>query len=779
MKRKGSITVFLALVLILLFSFVLTTLEAARIAGGKAYVQMVSAMAGDSVKAGYYYPMFERYGLFGIPASDENGYASESFPEGKIERYVTYMLNGLEGGLFVFDLPQIRILDKKTMLSDGAESFLEQLREQAALEITEKGLFGWIKEAGIQDAVQAGELYQKQETVMEETTAITQDLLKLMELTDGIRTGENGLYFDKNGKLQVNQHFLKQILPLSQEEFEEKYENQEIFNAVKEHLDSPKKRAEELAALLGEIKEQSAELSVLKVELEEYRERQKELMELLGQEMTKEQKEKLEAEQEILVRKQKEAIGLRDEKTEWMDIAQMDAMEQYENLKGLLEGVFLLYDDALELVERLERKQKAASLSIAAYEIFLKGKEAEISAELYAVFEGELQNMKLYAGMEEAGYHTGTMKKTLQENKGLLSKLCLPEYGEKKLEELIEAVQRISEDMCEYAADGLWFSYGTVAVTDETGKSAAEQLSKIISEGVLEFVGLSEEELSEREWSGTELPSAGLAKESAAENLLDCFKELSLLFEEKDILGILEEGLESSWNLLALEWYARTAFGCHGRELANTKALYEREYLLFGKQSDMENLCLAVLYLTALRMMFSMVTILKDPAKMQAIETLAVSVAGFTGVPLLLSAVKYTVLLLWSVEEALIETTALLSGKRIPVFSGEGRLSLQEVFTFSKTTVKKKADGIQETGGMKYEDYLTVLSLLQSIEKKAYRSMDLIQETMRFLYDDAFRMRNMVTGFTAEVRVSLVQKIRTGIWDVQGYRLCAECTEKY
>lgn len=779
MKRKGSITVFLALVLILLFSFVLTTLEAARIAGGKAYVQLVSVMAGDSVKAGYYYPMFERYGLFGIPAFDENGYMTESLLEKGMNGYVTYMLTGLEGGLFAFEAPKVKIEDKKTMLSDGGESFLKQIREQAALEIVEKGLSGWLLTEGMEDAVHAGELYQKQETVLEEISVVTQEVLKLMELTDGIRMGKHGLYFDNEGKLQVKRYFLKQILPISQEEFEEKYENEEVFNAVKGHLDSPKKRAEVLTGLLEEIKKQSTELSVLKVEIEGYRERQKEIMELLGKEMKSEQKETLEAEQAALAQKQKRAVELRDETTEWLDIAQMDAQEQYEGLKELLDGVFALYDDALEIVGSLEKKQKAARLSVIAYEGFLEGKKTEVSEELYTVFEEELQTMKFYAGMEEAGYDTGVMKKTLEKNRELLSELCLPEYEEKNRSELADAVRKISEDMELYAADGLWFSYGTVETSDTIGENAAEQLSKIVSEGVLAFVGISEEKLSKRGWSGTDLPSEHLERETTAGNLLSCFKELSVLFEKEGVLGLLKEGAECSWNLIALEWYARTAFGCYGRELEHTKALYEREYLLFGKQSDRENLCLAVLYLTALRMMFSMASILKNPGKMQEIELLSASVAGFTGVPLLVSVVKYTVLLLWSAEEALIETAALLSGKRLPVFAEELRLSLTEVFTFSKATVQQKAEKIKETGGMKYEDYLTVLSLLQSIEKKAYRSMDLIQETLRFQYEDAFRMRNMVTEFTAAVQTSLIQKIETGIWNLQGYRIYTECTETY
>ena len=68
---------FLSLVLVLLFSFVMTTLEAARIRGATAYFSMISDMAGDSVLASYYYPLFQNYRIFGVDAGDEEGFFTQ------------------------------------------------------------------------------------------------------------------------------------------------------------------------------------------------------------------------------------------------------------------------------------------------------------------------------------------------------------------------------------------------------------------------------------------------------------------------------------------------------------------------------------------------------------------------------------------------------------------------------------------------------------------------------------------------------------------------------
>jgi hypothetical protein len=55
-----------------------------------------------------------------------------------------------------------------------------------------------------------------------------------------------------------------------------------------------------------------------------------------------------------------------------------------------------------------------------------------------------------------------------------------------------------------------------------------------------------------------------------------------------------------------------------------------------------------------------MVMIIKQPDRMAELEALSAGVAGFTGIPVLAAVVKYGALLLWSVEEALVEVSALL-----------------------------------------------------------------------------------------------------------------------
>ena len=249
MRKKGSITVFLTLLLVLLFSLVLTTFEAARITGGRAYIQMISRMAADSAQAQYYYPLFQEYGLLGVLA-DNGGFFAEDKLKKTLEEDVMYALGGLRGGFLSFDKPVVTIMGQSTMLSDDAKYFLAQVREIALLEGTKDVLSELLPEAEIKDAAQAPKIYKEQEKVLAQTATITQEFLRLMELVDGVETQEDGLCFDQEGKLRTNKVFVKRICGLSQEELSEKFKNAEIYDAVKDNFYSPKEHTEELLSLI-------------------------------------------------------------------------------------------------------------------------------------------------------------------------------------------------------------------------------------------------------------------------------------------------------------------------------------------------------------------------------------------------------------------------------------------------------------------------------------------------------------------------------------------------
>lgn len=70
---RGSVTVFASLTLLLVASFLLTLLEAARVKGLDAYSRMQRTNAMESVFSGYDRELFERYGIFLLDGSYGSG----------------------------------------------------------------------------------------------------------------------------------------------------------------------------------------------------------------------------------------------------------------------------------------------------------------------------------------------------------------------------------------------------------------------------------------------------------------------------------------------------------------------------------------------------------------------------------------------------------------------------------------------------------------------------------------------------------------------------------
>lgn len=769
----------MSLVLVLLFSFLMTTLEAARIRGATAYLSMLSELAGDSFLATYYYPLFQNYRLFGVDAGEEEGYFSEEGMEEMLKDNITFGTDGLSGGLLRFQSTGVTGLEYKTILSDGGTEFLRQIRQQTVLDGFSLALRELFSEEQFTEAGVVGEIYREQEEALAVTATVTAELLNLMELVDGIRMGEQGIAFAEDGKMQANESFIKQLLPLEQAEIKAGYDNTEVFRAISGGFFQADRAAGRIESLIVQAQSLGNSIAWAEHMIFGYQVQIKELKEEYQAEKERLEKEKEPDETELLkLEKRLEEVKLLLQAEEnakrgyeiSRSTALYEAKTQYRELKEKLEAVQSLLKEALKVVERLEKKQWAAKLAVEAYEIFLDGMQPKLSEELYQVFLEELDKMRIYAGLEERGFSLELIEQSLQSNQTLLEELSLSGFSEGKLFTVLEEMASVKRRMASYTVDGLWFSYGEIVVAKETRKNVTGFLSELLTTGVLSLVGVSEEEQSDRSLSGEDLPSAGLEKEGLLEELMACIDEVRALFQTGGIGEVLLAAGNAALDETALELYSMRYFHSYGEDTPYTRLNYEREYLIFGHEEDKSNLLSMVLYLVAIRALLSMVMILKQPDRMVQLEALSTGVAGFTGIPVLAAVVKYSVLLLWSVEEALVEVSALLQGKRIPVV-GVGTVSFEELFFINKAVIERKSQRIPDGIGASYQDYLALVSLTKGTKEKVYRAMDLIQENIRFRYNDSFRMRNVVTELSFHTKAKLKPLFDTGIFPAAVYEL--------
>jgi hypothetical protein len=785
--KKGSISVFLSLVLVLLFSFLLTTLEAARIRGATAYASMITDLAGDSFLASYYYPLFENYRIFGVDAGDEKGYFSRGKLAEGIKENISFGLSGTSGGLLKFKDPGVSQLNCETLLANDCEAFYSQIKQQVVLDGLALGLSELFSEEQFTEAGVVGEVYQEQEEALAVTATVTEELLTLMELTDGIRMGESGIVFDKNGRMQVEESFIKKPVSMTQAALRDCFDNEEVYDALSDSFYRADIAAGQVSDLLLEVQWLESWISSSEYYIWDYNRQIGELKKEL-----KEEKKRLETEKDTDTSLLEE-LEKKIEETEQLLAAEESAKSSYEyrknntlssartqygELKGVLEKVQKVLEEALKVTERLEKKQAMAKLAVEAYEAFLEGVKEKLSGELYEVFLKELEKMKLYAGLDERGFSLPQIKRTLQNNKILLEALSLPRFSSFDLSGMRTALSAVKNRMGEYSVEGLWFSYGEIVVAEKTFQNVTGFLSELLTTGILSLVGIPKEEQSGRSLSGFELPSAGLEEEGLLEELMAYIEEVQRLFREGGMKEVLLTAGNSALNGTALELYSMKYFHHYGEVSPYTKLCYEREYLIFGKEEDKSNLLSMVLYLVAIRTLLNMVMILKQPDRVLQLESLSAGVAGFTGIPVLAAVVKYSILLLWSVEEALVDAAALLQGKRIAVV-GTGRVSFGELFLMNKAAIEQKAKLCPDGIGAAYTDYLALVSLTRRTRAKTYRALDLIQENIRIRYRDSFRIRNMVTGISFQTVIQLQPVFDVGMFSPSVYEIKKEKEAAY
>lgn len=136
---------------------------------------------------------------------------------------------------------------------------------------------------------------------------------------------------------------------------------------------------------------------------------------------------------------------------------------------------------------------------------------------------------------------------------------------------------------------------------------------------------------------------------------------------------------------------------------------------------------------------------------------------GFAGLPFLVTIVKYIILFIWSLEQALVETAVLLMGKEVPLATTKKDIVIRfdDLLSFSKSNIISKAKAWVENKSsvsLNYNQYLTLFMLFQDKNKSAYRMLDLIQENIRYEYDDSFHIRQCITNYNVNASISMKQK---------------------
>lgn len=256
---------------------------------------------------------------------------------------------------------------------------------------------------------------------------------------------------------------------------------------------------------------------------------------------------------------------------------------------------------------------------------------------------------------------------------------------------------------------------------DEKGKpirknvdidNPAEAINQTRAKGILVFVTDKEDEISEQ-----------------TVNLSDT---VSCEKPETKGFGECERPEVTLADQLWFDAYVLEKCGTYCKPKKTGQLQYQTEYVLAGKECDIENLKAVVHRLLMFREVSNCMYLLSDGAKVAEAAALAASICSAAGAIVLVEPVKYTLLFAWAYAEAVYDVKKLLAGGSVPLIKTEKtwHYSLSEIGKAETDQVSEKAD-LSAKEGLSYEEYLRLFLATESRDKKVYRMMDIVQMDVR------------------------------------------------
>lgn len=247
--------------------------------------------------------------------------------------------------------------------------------------------------------------------------------------------------------------------------------------------------------------------------------------------------------------------------------------------------------------------------------------------------------------------------------------------------------------------------------TNQTGENPLEIIQDLQKKGLLSLVVEDSSKFSEKEIDLSAVVSKRTLPESDTSS-----------FEETDW-----------YDRVLFQQYLLTYLSNYTDEKDHALK-YELEYLLGGKDTEIENMKAVVNQLLSVREASNFLYLVSNPAKVEQARLLAVAIAGVSLNPVLLNVVKTAILAAWAFAESILDIRTLLTGGKIALLKSNASwtLELDNISIIGEGYAKAKSSA----DGLTYTEYLGILILFQSETQLAKRAMDVQELTLREKYKD-------------------------------------------
>ncbi len=198
--------------------------------------------------------------------------------------------------------------------------------------------------------------------------------------------------------------------------------------------------------------------------------------------------------------------------------------------------------------------------------------------------------------------------------------------------------------------------------------------------------------------------------------------------------GDIESGKISATEKLLYGEYLIQHFESYRGEESKNSLRYELEYILQGKDSDMENLKSTANQLVLMRIAPNYLCISKSASMQATLSSTALAIATASGAPPLQPMIKQALQFAWVYGESVMDVRSLYSGNHVTLIKKEEDWQLGIAGLFSLGTDLDNNDGKDMEGGLGYDEYLRVLLYLENQDTLTMRSLDLVEERIKNTY---------------------------------------------
>ena len=334
------------------------------------------------------------------------------------------------------------------------------------------------------------------------------------------------------------------------------------------------------------------------------------------------------------------------------------------------------------------------------------------------------------------------------------------------LKQLINNVKKNNADRKEYQNEAEEETVSQEVQKERTTwKEIKEALQLLTKTGILFYVSDHPEQLSRKSISEENLPSRAKKREQEEHKVEEfLFSGLGL----KGIKSMLS--VDFSINTNSTLWtkenyivpYIEECFldySEEGREEKEEKndvqeqvLAYEKEYLIKGQPSDLDNLKRVANDILLLRFINNYIFTGRDAEIQSQVNLMASALTGVVGIPQTAKAVQMMLRAALSYGESLLELHTLFEGGEISLTKDRGNWNL-ELKTMVKQLKEKKAVK-KGKHNISYKDYLKVLLFMKGNSTiLCYRMMDIMQENIA-CKEAGFLMENCLFSYKWEGSLS-------------------------